>query len=88
MAIKLRNSSREKKELGSWTGILVAVLLTALIAAGVMAFYPWLSSEMTEGKQVFTLKEWESSQQDFSYEETGSYGDEAEMYDSGYGQRL
>ena len=83
MAIKLKNSSREKKELGSWTGIFVAVLLTALIAAGVMAFYPWLSSEMTEGKQVFTLKEWESSQQDFSYEETGSYGDEAEMYDSG-----
>ena len=83
MAIKLRNNSREKKELGSWTGILAAVLLTALIAAGMMAFYPWLSSEMTEGKQVFTLKEWESSQQDFSYEETGSYGDEAEMYDSG-----
>lgn len=82
MAIKLKNSSKEKKELGSWTGILAAVLLTALIAAGVMAFYPWLSSEMTEGKQVFTLKEWESSQQDFSYEETGSYGDEAEMYDS------
>lgn len=83
MAIKLRNSSREKKELGSWTGILVAVLLTALIAAGVMAFYPWLSSEMNQGKQIFTAEEWESSQPDVSYEERESYGDEAEMYDSG-----
>ena len=45
MAIKLRNSSREKKEMGSWTGILLAFLITAFIAAGVMAFYPWLSSE-------------------------------------------
>ena len=70
MAIKLRNSSREKKEMGSWTGILLAFLITAFIAAGVMAFYPWLSSEMAEGKQVFTAKEWEQL--------TGSSGSEAE----------
>lgn len=78
MAIKLRNSSREKKEMGSWTGILLAVLLTACIAAGVMAFYPWLASEMNQGKQIFTAEEWEQStgaaddMEEYDYE-TGSY---------------
>ena len=78
MAIKLRNSSREKKEMGSWTGILLAVLLTACIAAGVMAFYPWLASEMNQEKQIFTAEEWEQStgaaddMEEYDYE-TGSY---------------
>jgi signal transduction histidine kinase len=78
LAIKLRNSSREKKEMGSWTGILLAVLLTACIAAGVMAFYPWLASEMNQGKQIFTAEEWEQStgaaddMEEYDYE-TGSY---------------
>ncbi|MBS6517150.1 MAG: HAMP domain-containing histidine kinase [Clostridium sp.] len=64
--------------MGSWTGILLAVLLTACIAAGVMAFYPWLASEMNQGKQIFTAEEWEQStgaaddMEEYDYE-TGSY---------------
>lgn len=80
MAIKLRNSSREKKEMGSWTGILLAVLLTAFIAAGVMAFYPWLSSEMNQGKQIFTAEEWEQLTGSSGIGEEYDY--ETESYDS------
>lgn len=80
MAIKLRNSSREKKEMGFWTGILLAVLLTAFIAAGVMAFYPWLSSEMNQGKQIFTTGEWEQLTGSSGIGEEYDY--ETESYDS------
>ena len=72
MAIKLRNSSREEKS----DGILGRESFLAFLIIGfsspqaLMAFYPWLSSEMAEGKRVFTAKEWEQL--------TGSSGSEAE----------
>ena len=43
-----------------------------------MAFYPWLASEMNQGKQIFTAEEWEQStgaaddMEEYDYE-TGSY---------------
>ena len=59
MAIKLKNRNREQKGKKTFAGILAGVILVAAIAAGVMAFYPWLSSEMKRGKQVMTVEEWE-----------------------------
>lgn len=73
----------EEKVRGSLLGLLLAFVICAGLAAGVMAFYPWLTREVQLGKQVYSLEEWEKKTEEFDQtQDEGETGPEAAAAES------
>lgn len=60
------NGKAESRKTGSLLGLVLAFVICAGLAVGVMAFYPWLAREVQLGKQVYSQEEWEKRTEEIS----------------------